>query len=43
MTDYNRVGIIRTIKANLITRTLGVLAKLDAQKVHRYLRSALGL
>ena len=35
-------GIIRTIKASLIARTLGVLAKPDVQKVHRHLRSALG-
>ena len=35
-------GIIRTIKASLITHTLGVLAKPDLQKVHRRLRSALG-
>ena len=35
-------GIIRTIKAGLITRTLGVLAKPDVQKVHQHLRSALG-
>ena len=34
-------GIIRTIKASLITRTLGVLVKSDLQKVHQHLRSAL--
>ena len=35
-------GIIRTIKAELITRKLGTLAKPDLQKVHQHLRSALG-
>ena len=35
-------GIIRTIKASLITRKLGALAEPDLQKVHRHLRSALG-
>ena len=35
-------GIIRTIKAGLIARRLGVLAKPDLQKVRRQLRSALG-
>ncbi len=36
-------GIIRTTKASLITRKLGVLAKPDWQKVHQHFRSALGL
>ncbi len=35
-------GIIRTVKAELIARTLGVLAKPDLQKVHQHLRRALG-
>ena len=35
-------GIVRTIKADMITRKLGVLAKPDLQKVHQHLRSALG-
>ena len=35
-------GIIRTIKASLIMRKLGALAKPDVQKVHQHLRSALG-
>ena len=35
-------GIIRTIRAGLITRKLGVLAKPDLQKVHQHLRTALG-
>ena len=35
-------GIIRTVKADLITRQLGVLAKPDFQKVGQHLRSALG-
>src|SRR3989338_10542529 len=35
-------GIIRTIKASVITRTLGVLTKPDLQKVHQHLRSTLG-
>ena len=35
-------GIIRTIRAGLITRKLGVLAKPDLQKVHQHLRAALG-
>ena len=35
-------GIIRTIKANLITRKLGVLARPDAQRAHPHLRRALG-
>ena len=36
-------GIIRTIKASLIARKLGVLARPDLQKVHQHLRSTLGL
>ena len=35
-------GIIRTIKASLIARRLGVLAKSDLQRVQRRLQSALG-
>ena len=35
-------GIIRTIKASLIARRLGVLAKSDLQRVQRHLQSALG-
>ena len=36
-------GIIRTIKANLIVRTLGTLPHQDLQRVERNLRHALGL
>ncbi len=35
-------GIIRTVKASLIMRKLGVLAKPDLQKVHQHLKNALG-
>ena len=36
-------GILRTIKANLIVRTLGTLPHQDLQRVERNLRHALGL
>ena len=36
-------GIVRTIKANLIVRTLGALPQQDLQRVERNLRHALGL
>ena len=36
-------GIVRTIKANLIVRTLGTLPHQDLQRVERNLRHALGL
>jgi len=35
-------GIIRTIKADVITRKLGVVTNPDLQKVHQHLKSALG-
>ena len=35
-------GIIRTIKASLITRRLGAITKSDLRRVHQHLQSALG-
>ena len=37
------IGIVRTIKANLIVRTLGALPQQDLQRVERNLRHAMGL